>query len=229
MFADLRREMLALGADTVGCADISGLPGEQTQGFPRAIVALVGLDRDIVSRIPQGPRQEYFDLYNDTNRLLDGIGLYAQGYLTGKGFGAFAVTRDRARQDAETLLTPYPPHKTLATLAGLGWVGKSALLINRDFGAALRMTAVLTDAPLPVGQPVRESSCGACTACVDACPGGAIQGSRWTPGTQRTELVDVDACQAAMRERCRDHPTIQALCGVCIEACPHTRGYLHGS
>jgi epoxyqueuosine reductase QueG len=51
------------------------------------------------------------------------------------------------------------PHKTVATRAGLGWVGKSALLISDRFGAALRLTSVLTDAPLPVAKGVNVSNC----------------------------------------------------------------------
>jgi epoxyqueuosine reductase QueG len=63
--------------------------------------------------------------------------------------------------DSQTLSTGLP-HKTTATLAGLGWIGKCALLVTERYGSAIRLTAVLTEAELPCGEPVSRSRCGAC-------------------------------------------------------------------
>ena len=42
------------------------------------------------------------------------------------------------------------PHKTVAVHAGLGWIGKSALFVTEKYGSAVRLTSVLTDAPLSI-------------------------------------------------------------------------------
>ena len=63
--------------------------------------------------------------------------------------------------------------KALAEKAGLGWIGKHSNLLSRDAGSWYFLGELYTDLPLPT-DTATEAHCGDCTACIDACPTGAI-------------------------------------------------------
>lgn len=63
--------------------------------------------------------------------------------------------------------------RPLAAKAGLGWVGKHSLILNRESGSWFFLGELLIDLPLPVDQP-QEEKCGKCVACITTCPTGAI-------------------------------------------------------
>lgn len=118
------------------------------------------------------------------------------------------------------------PHKTVATLAGIGWIGKSAVLVTEDYGCAIRITTVLTDMPFLTGTPIKTSKCGTCMVCTTHCPGKAVKDLNWQVYVDRDELLDPNACKRTVIERGKPFGLTEGTCGVCIAVCPYTQQYI---
>lgn len=122
------------------------------------------------------------------------------------------------QQNEKDLLAVFS-FKFAAVQAGLGWIGKSGVLITGEYGPRIRLGAVLVDFPFEPGVPITESRCGACRKCVDACPHGALKGVNWNIDTLRSNLIDYHLCNqrrsASIRTLGRKH-----ACGLCMAACP---------
>jgi epoxyqueuosine reductase len=213
------------GAALVGFADLGPVPAEAREGLPRAITIGVALDPGIVAGIREGPTPGYAAEYDHVNQELGRLALAAVAFLKERGFNASGGPATLHALDWATLATPLP-HKTAATLSGLGWIGKCALLVTEELGSAVRLNTVLTDAPLDVGQPVKESRCGECTRCLVVCPARAPTGREWHAGMARPDFFDAHACGRHTRENAKLPGIGRTICGLCIAACPWTLRYL---
>lgn len=209
----------ALGATEIGFSDLTRLPAPKRMGFSRAITVIIRLSDGILNQIQDQPTQTYFSHYRSVNRLIDDICLRILLDLEARGYPSLAIPASQSVTDPDDPFTGAFQHKTGAVLAGLGWIGRSALFIHQSYGPRVRMGTILTNAPLTVGAPVTESGCGSCRACVRACPALAIEGRLWEPGMARNQLYDAYACSQHMKEAYQ-HIGRGVVCGLCIVACP---------
>jgi len=206
MSVALRDELFGQGAAVVGYAALTGLLGAEIAHLDRAVS--IGVARR---------------LNEDTLGILMRLQKRAVCRLKAQGYRTLAVPPDSDRQKDTFVSKLYVlfNHKMAATSAGIGWVGKSGLLISQEHGPRLSLATVLTDAPLDPDRPFESSRCGACTLCRDHCPSGAITGAEWSRSNPFVELVRLGECRGhkAAKRQVAGKPN----CGLCITVCPYGR------
>jgi len=214
----LLREIASFGASLVGFADI-----RESAPWPRAISIALALDPVILKGVKNGPTPEYYKEYLRANTTLNEIAQRTARLLLEAGYRAEAFPATIADSDPEyeRALRAAFQHKTAATRAGLGFIGKSGLLITPEFGPRVRLVTVFTDLPFPTGQPILEGRCGGCRLCIQACPVGAIKGREWRGGMAREELLDAHACRREATRLLEERVGAdEAVCGICVAICP---------
>lgn len=223
----VKGKIIGLGADLVGVADAVPLrqlklyPPDLLDPFPRAISMAVGLPRAVFEQIIDRPTPTYCSVYQTANQKLNEIALITANTLQRDGFSSLPIPAAQT-WDRENWYGAIS-HRAVGRMAGLGWQGKSLLLVNPRHGPRIRLVTVLTDAPLAVDGPI-ENRCGDCTLCRDACPAQAIKGV----GTKdhyesRDEALDVQRCVAKLDEFSRLNNVEEGICGICIKVCPFGR------
>jgi epoxyqueuosine reductase QueG len=222
MTRTLRETAMDRGADLFGVADADCFLSEDYLGnrpqtiMPavRSVVVIgVAVPKGCLAHLPQG-RAEY------TNTLMAGTAMLRliafalarridrEGYLAtiapteGNEFGYWYADRSTLKADLSI--------KYAAYCAGLGRFGRHHLLITDAFGPRVRMTAILTDAPLEADRPrsrnLVHAHCAECRICTEICPAGAL-------------LPD----GSIDRQRCAEYmfTTLGGLrCGLCVKTCP---------
>lgn len=219
----------SLGADYYGVADLTparafmrAQGGERAGRYPRGVVIGMRLQDSLVDLLPDRDREGGILYrhcsYDVVNAMLDQIALLVSNLLQREGYGAFPVPASKRTSDEH--ISGVFSQKLAAHMAGLGWIGKSCLLITPDHGPRVRWVTVLTDAPLePTGAPM-EPRCGKCTACVDICPVHAFTGRMFSPAEPREARFDAAACDRYYK-KLEKETGFAGVCGLCLYACPH--------
>lgn len=219
---ELKDLLFASGAALAGIGSLAGLAN---RACPTGISVAVTLPKNVIIVLQNAPTREYYELYHSLNNKLNKIVLAGEEFLKAKGFAAHAQTTDRVSTSEDKISAL--PHKTVATRAGIGWIGKNCLLVTPQYGPAVRLSSLLTDAPLECAEPINDSRCGQCLACVEICPAQALHGSIWQAGMPRDKILDFKKCYDKQLEIMRENTGIETdLCGKCFAVCTYTRKYL---
>jgi epoxyqueuosine reductase QueG len=214
-YLELKKVALKNGASLFGVADLSKvktddflLDKELLDKFTYAISIGVVLSKGVLEDIKDHPTQLYFHHYRQINSLLDRIGIQIAGFIEEKGYLALPIAASQIVdwQNQRAHLS----HKRVGVAAGLGWIGRNNLLINRKFGAQFRLVTILTNMPIKSDKPVKDN-CGDCYACLEVCPAQAIK--------ERPEDFDHLTCFAKLKEFQKKGYAGQYICGICVKAC----------
>ena len=141
-----------------GAADLrefSTPRNEKGQRFPFALSWVIPMNPKIMVSIRKGPNQAYADEYSRVNDLIEELSVALAGELNVRGFCSKPLAASD-RTDPGNFKGDFP-HKTAATRAGLGWVGRHCQLITRPFGTWIRLGTVFTDMELPCGPPMERN------------------------------------------------------------------------
>lgn len=222
---EIREKLISQGASIVGFADLSIIPEQNRREFKYGIIIGVALNPMIVSLIKNEPIQEYYDECERVDELLNILNEYVSEILKGYGYEALAKTQSVVKIDNNKRTEL--PHKTIATRAGIGWIGKGALLVTEEFGSAIRISSALTNAELEVGNPIDICKCGSCTECKNSCPGNVIDGKSWKVKLDRDEFFNAVECKNIIVKKGKMRGQDRFTCGICIASCPWTQQYIN--
>jgi epoxyqueuosine reductase QueG len=188
------------------------LPEKTIHDLPLAVSVALHLSPAVLGTLEDHPNQLYEHHYRQVNFALDRLALDLATLIQSLGAQALPVAASQLVdwQNQRGHLS----HKRVAVGAGLGRLGRNNLLVTPRFGAQVRLVTVLTDLALESDRPV-EDGCGACRACIAACPADAI-------GETAAEFKHLD-CFALLKEFQSKRYVSQYICGLCVRACGGTR------
>ena len=141
---ELKSILLQKGASEVGFADLKKTELYNTFGYPFGISIVLALNPITLKDIENGPTKIYHLEYERVNNLLDDLSIIGAKFLNDRGykFKSFEAKTSHEGFIPDIKHTTYLPHKTLATLSGIGWIGKCALLVTQKYGSAIRLNSI---------------------------------------------------------------------------------------
>lgn len=228
---EIEKKAADRGARFFGVADLSEAGefikeqgGDIVASFPKAVSVGIPLPDTIVDLLPNRKQHAVkvayrSQAYDVINARLDSLVSELGGRIQEDGFDVYPVSASK-RVDSKKICGVFS-NKLAAHLAGLGWIGKSCMLITPERGPRVRWATVLTNAPLESTGGSTQEMCAECTECVDICPVNAYTGRAFSADEPREARFDAGKCnayQSALREK-----DGLGVCGLCLYVCPYGR------
>jgi epoxyqueuosine reductase len=110
-----------------------------------------------------------------------------------------------------------------ASKAGIGWIGKHSLLINKTQGSFFFLAEIIVDAELEYDAPFATDHCGTCTACIDACPTNAIVENKVVDGSKCISYFTIELKDAIPTSYKAQFDDWMFGCDICQDVCPWNR------
>ena len=218
--AQIKKFALDSGASDIGFFKCDEEPPKE--GLEYGISVVVRLSEEIVSEIDSEPTLTYFNHYRQVNALIDRILLGIGLILQKNGYRYLTVAASQSMNKDGWNYTGRYSHKQGACLAGLGGIGRNSLFLHKDFGSTVRLGTVFTNCEFDTAGRLPLDPCGSCTACVDACPAGAIKNTDFYYGIPREEIFDPQKCSEYMKKEFQKIGR-GAVCGICMRVCPKNK------
>ncbi len=172
---------------------------------------------------------------NEEHATSEGFGKIAR-YARG-GFDYHDVLREKLSELSKHLKRLVPGCRTrnvvdtapllerdYARKAGLGWIGKNTMLINKHQGSYVFLSALLTDASLEIDAPHSTSHCGSCTRCLEACPTDAFVAPHVLDARKCISYLTIEHRSAPIETDLRPQLSDWIFgCDICQEVCPWNR------
>lgn len=113
--------------------------------------------------------------------------------------------------------------RALANKAGIGWVGKNAMIINPKAGSYYFLGELFTDIPLPIDPPFTKDHCGSCNSCIKACPTQAFVGDKILDARRCISYLTIELKGAIPEELRKPMGNRVFGCDDCQLACPFNK------
>ena len=104
--------------------------------------------------------------------------------------------------------------------AGLGWIGRNSMLINRDKGSYVFLGELVINTALNYDKPEPKDYCGSCRRCIDACPTGAIMENRTIDSNKCLSYLTIENKGPIPEEYAEKAGKRIFGCDICQEVCP---------
>jgi epoxyqueuosine reductase len=110
-----------------------------------------------------------------------------------------------------------------AQRAGLGWIGKNSLLLNRQMGSFFFLAELIIDLDAMPDLPLAKDYCGTCTACIDACPTYAIVQPEVVDASKCISYLTIELKEGIPDEFAEKMENWVFGCDICQDVCPWNR------
>ncbi|MBN2596386.1 MAG: tRNA epoxyqueuosine(34) reductase QueG [Marinifilaceae bacterium] len=187
--------LLVENTKSIVVVGLNYFPKEQQQDSEAPVIAKYAYGKDY-----------HFVLKDRLNQLLEYINAEI-GEVSGRAFVDSAPVLEHA----------------WAKKAGLGWIGKNSLLLNRKIGSFLFLGELLIDMELEYEETKEIDFCGGCSKCIRACPTGAITEPYVVNGSKCISYFTIELKGEIPEEMNGKFENRVFGCDICQDVCPWNR------